>query len=353
MAVNRPEYLAGQVEVTSKCFQACLGCDSWREDLKGQSSGEWTLQQLRHFVTDLRTSFPNFHHLSLTGGDPQAWEPLEEFLEWRSVDAGSVRIQLNTALTQPVANIPLWRNTIDDFRVSLDGVTEETYNRIRGKRRPEVVNGKRTYVEGAATTPEAVIERMIRLQHPRLTTNTTVFHENVHEARTILLRLIKAAKDEGLLIRKAHFMAAIGDRGPRDVLQHAFLEEWKALHELAASAPFETNIAESPLAVRQYLRDTREALDIPCYTGSISFHVKCNGDLYPCCLVGGEALETQKAFRIGNVHETPIKLLHAAYRPCRDYQDESKPCRSICQWKQLQVNAAGYWASKADVLAMP
>lgn len=353
MALHRPEYLAGQVEVTSRCFQACLGCDSWREDLKGSSTGEWTLQQLQKFTSDLLVDFPNFRHLSLTGGDPQAWPHLEEYLDWQFEYAGRIRIQLNTALTQPISNLMLWRNGIDDFRVSLDGITEATYNRIRGSKRPETVDGKRKYVDGAATTPEEVIQRMIELQHPRLTTNTTVFHENVHEAREILTRLIQAVRNEGLVIRKAHFMAAIGDRGPRDVLQHTFLEEWKALHALAATAPFETNVAESPLEVRQYLNGNPEAKRIPCYTGSISFHVKCNGDLYPCCLVGGEALETQKAFRIGNVHRESLKTLHGRYTPTCDYADPNKPCSSICQWKQLQVNAAGYWAMQADSLAMP
>lgn|SRR5574343_440938 len=351
LAALNPILLAGQVEVTSRCFQSCLGCDSWREDLAGTQTGEWSCYGLFDFVRQLRRFSPKFKHLSLTGGDPQAWPHLSEFLRLVRDEFPDLEIQLNTALTQDVVDRYVWKTAINDLRISLDGVTEAGYNAIRGKMRPVEKEGKRAYEKGAATTPEQVIRRMIELQHERLTTNTTIFHQNIQEARPILARLKRAVEEEGLLIRKAHFMAAIGDRGPKDVLQHSYLQEWRELYAMSRDVPFETNITESPLEVRKFLASGK-ADGIPCYAGGVSFHIKPNGDWYPCCLVGGEALETKEAFKMGNAKREPISEIMSRYKPKTDYASCDSPCKNICQWKQLQVNAAGHLAA-SKTLAMP
>ena len=35
LAVHKVGLVSAQLEVTSECFQACWGCDSWRDDASG------------------------------------------------------------------------------------------------------------------------------------------------------------------------------------------------------------------------------------------------------------------------------------------------------------------------------
>lgn len=345
-------YVAGQIEVTSKCFQHCLGCDSWREELAGVSAGEWSLQQLQRTASQL-LMHRNFEHLSLTGGDPQAWAPLDDFLDyWASVRKAfnyKADLQLNTALTQDLSEAQRlrWRTAVADLRVSLDGVTQGTYEKIRGRGMPR--KGERG-LPGNVTSPASVIQRMVELQHPGLTTNTTVFMENIHEVKDILRELNELYASGVLKIRKAHFLAVIGDRGG-DLNAKYFWQNWEELRAYAATLTLPTSVSENPHEVRRFLR-TIEAQDIKCWAGNLTFHAKCDGWVYPCCLVGGEALKTQQAFRLGNAWEEDINQICARYEPTAHYCDESKPCASICQWKQLQLNVAGHLAENRK-LAMP
>jgi hypothetical protein len=86
----------------------------------------------------------------------------------------------------------------------------------------------------------------------------------------------------------------------------------------------------------------------------MSFHAKANGDWYPCCLVGGEALATQKSFCLGNVHVEgyDLELLRKRYVPLAHYANSESICSKICQYKQLQVNIAAEHAEQLT-LAMP
>lgn len=355
-------YVAGQIEVTSRCFQSCTGCDSWREDVAGVQRGEWDIAELQRVVAQLVEEQPHvrFEHLTLTGGDPQAWKPLRTFLEWwrwaRRERAGDwPTLGLNTALTQDLdeAENDLWRDAVDDLRISLDGVDEGHYNAIRGTRVPSgstTATGAPKYKKGVATTPKDVLRRMCWLRHPGLTTNTTVFNQNVSHVPAILSRLDQLRTQGVLKIRKAHFLAVIGDRG---LLADQFWANWAQVREHAAGLALPSNFSENPAEVRAWLM-TPAAREVKCYAGGITFHVKANGDVYPCCLVGGEALKTQPDFVLGNVRglRDTMPEVQARYRARCDYADPNKPCREICQWKQLQINLAGHRMA-ANTLAMP
>lgn len=349
-------YIAGQIEVTSRCYQSCVGCDSWREDVSGVQRGEWTLSELQEVVIGL-VGMPDFEHLTLTGGDPQAWPHLSDFLRWweRTVSCVDRRITLgfNTALTRSLsaADLQLWRRVIDDLRISLDGVDEEIYNSIRGVKIPSgKINkaGAVVYKAGTATTPDEVLDRMCALEHPGLTTNTTVFNQNIDHVPKILETLLELYGDGRLKIRKAHFLAVIGDRG---LLADQFWNKWELLRTNARGLTLPTNFSENPARVREYLV-SGSADDVPCYASGVSFHIKANGDVYPCCLVGGEALKTQPDFIIGNAKKQTMRQIHSKIIRSRDYENPNKPCRNICQWKQFQINLAGHRMAN-QVLAMP
>jgi radical SAM protein with 4Fe4S-binding SPASM domain len=110
-----------------------------------------------------------------------------------------------------------------------------------------------------------------------------------------------------------------------------------------------TSFAEDPFVVRLQ-HDLR---DVPCYIGASTFHIKSNGDLYPCCLVGGEAIGTRKEYKLGNVWGTSLEeLWHQHSIPKYNYAVDIDFCRNNCFWKQLALNVETDKASKY-CLSMP
>lgn len=341
---TRPSNLvAGQVELTSKCYQKCAMCESWRDDLSGVVRGTWPLAQLQELCCEL-SDYPHFEHLSLTGGDPQHWPHLTEFLVWfgeqKARRGGSCEfaLQINTALTQDMTPEVrgIWRRVVRDVRVSLDAATPRTYQVMRGDKRD----------------PVEIVERMVGLDHPRLATNTCVTTRNIHEVHAIL-ELLQGAfgpRVHAPTLRKAMFLAVIGDR---DAGGEAFWEQYREFASLSPAAfpSIPTSFSEDVAGVRAFLASP-DAAELKCYAGNSTFHVKANGDWYPCCLTGGEAIETHPEFKMGNYFKDPLWKICLNHKTEAHYGCADKPCAKICQWKQLQLNLA---ASEADgsILAMP
>jgi len=276
-----------------------------------------------------------FEHLSLTGGDPQKWILLEEFLAWFLEREFPFDLQISTALTQDIAESELWRDAISDVRVSLDAATNSTYLKIRGDRN---------------TNPKGVLKRIRKLGHPNLSTLTTVFPENIHEMFEIAAHLDDLLHS-GTPIRKVMFLPVLGPRAKEQ--EKEFWDKWNEEScRIKEVLPFlNTSFADKTSEVRDFC-ESPEAADIPCTIGNSFFHIKANGDYYPCCLVGGEALPSQEKYRLGNwFRDSNLQELAGRFLPTCHYH-EGSPCPAICQYKQLAMNLAVHEASKQKV-AMP
>ncbi len=338
------QLVAGQLELTSECFQKCRLCDSWREDQASRS--HWKLEEVKRLLSDL-AQYPSFQVLTLTGGDPQHWPYLQALLTWlpdfqkNIAGLGSnLIVRMNTALTQD-CDLEVWSQALDRVRVSLDAWTPATYKLMRGD----------------DTRPADVCVRIQSLIEAGVTvdTQTTVSKENVHEVAAITQGLQEFF---GNRLRKANFMLALGPRGTHTeetlrtfVLQRAAATA--ALDLINHGLRLSTSFIENPLWAEQQ-RMSSEMHNVPCSVRRGAFHLKANGDWFGCCLTGGEALPTQQHHCYGNYHQTKLESLHR-YGPDglpsgvgEYYGDEA--CRSVCQWKQLSINLA---ASNVTPLAIP
>lgn len=331
MAANKVGYIAGQMELTSDCSQRCAFCDSWRSHVKGTIRGTLSVFTINEILTQLNL-MPTFEHLSFTGGEPQDWKDpadpdfgFEQLLRIIALQNLKFSLQVNTTLIHHM-DANLWRRVLSRVRVSLDGIKRETYKRLRGDDRD----------------PEEIIARMEFLAHPGLATMTCVSDGNIDEVPAIIKRLNKMQTPP----RKAMFLAVLG----ADV-KPGFWEKYKELKKVE-SPNVQTSFQEDVVAVRAFC-DSIEAERIPCYAGGITFHIKCNGDVYPCCLVGGEAIKTQEHMKLGNITQgdTTLASIHKKYKALCFYHKGS-PCSQVCQWKQLHVNRIAH-TSKKVTLTMP
>ena len=284
--------------------------------------------------------FPSFEHLSFTGGDPQAWGPLHDFMGWWLETTMPFKLQISTALARPITDAAFWRAAIEDVRVSFDAVDPLIYAKRRGDR---------------TNTPGDILDRMRKLKHARLSTITTVGPDNIENMPATIYALRRLAED--VPFRKAMFLPVLGPKGVGGHEQ--FWEQWEDIREVAATTGLPTSFAENPLVIR---KEIEAAPETRCWAERMSFHLKPNGDLFPCCLIGGEALPTQYLAHYGNVHELTLETIYAGFREkCQDPEDELPPqryedcecgCKDICQFKQFQLNLACENASRVR-LAMP
>jgi radical SAM protein with 4Fe4S-binding SPASM domain len=172
---------------------------------------------------------------------------------------------------------------------------------------------------------------------------TCVSQKNLSEIPKILKRLAQMKNPP----RKVMFLPVLGTSGALDRKLYENTVEKQA--SLLKRLPFQTNFVES---VSTLLKE-QDIEWVPCYVGRISFHIKANGDLFPCCLIGGEAVTTQQAYRLGNVHCNPLEQIRKNNMALpRHYLDKNSICRKVCQWKQMALNKEAFESEKFK-LSMP
>lgn len=335
IALNGIGVIAGQVELTSDCFQRCRGCESWRDHATGAHKGLMSLEQLQTLTKDLNAD-ACFEHLSLTGGDPQAWPYLNEYFAWveRSFPDRNWGLQISTALAQDLSeqDMTWWRGSVRNLRVSLDAVDPSIYQKIRG-----VPQG-----------PALVLRRLQALKHPRLQTLTTVFPENLEHIPAI----VSALREAEIRIRKISFIPVLGPRATKD---EAY---WKTYSEIASHYKGDPQISLGVESMEQVeaWRESNEARSTPCWVGRSTFHMKFNGDIFPCCTVGGEALQTRREFVVGNYFEQqprPLRLILRDFRHKALSYGNMKACRELCQFKQCAFNAEAEHVARFTQITMP
>ena len=309
--LNATGYLGGQVEVTSRCYQRCAYCSSWRDPAH---LGSWSFYQMVELFEDLATT-PAFEHLTWTGGDPQAWEEFERTLLWVAEFPCRFALQITTPLSLPVSNPALWRQAFRDVRVSIDAATVDGYKRTRGVK----------------LDPLQILQNLEQLAHPRVATFTVVSPENLEEIPRLLELL------EPLPLRRRIFVPVWGVDLPA-----AYWEAYHTLRQRYAGREG-TNFGEGMAFNPEH----------KCWAGTAGFHLKSNGDVYPCPLVGGEAVATCPEFKLGNYFARPhLEPFRQLFMRRFASAESVASCVDICQYKQCQLNAIGQLAS-ATCLALP
>ena len=308
LAQYAPGYVCGQLELTSRCLQRCPMCASWRDSEPQGEMPMRTIVDLFHELNQLRT----FEHLSLTGGDPQCYP----FLEAVAKHPRKFQLQLTTAM---MAMPKPWYEHFDRIRVSFDAVDPLMHKAMRGVYRAFPTTALE-YLEGIDT---------------EVSTLTTVNEHNI-DAVPQILEFLTDYSFRNNRFRRAIFLLEIRDDLPQDVIDT--FQEYTLQSRMWN---LNTSFGESPIHAA-LMRNSALTRDCRCYVGDVSFHIKCNGDVYPCCLIGGEAIPTVTEMKIGNIGKEEIEGMFGlqwthTHRPANYYKNQPE-CRKVCQWKQVTFN---------------
>jgi len=299
-----PLYIAGQLELTSRCFQRCPMCSSWKE----KTSDVWNLPLLQRLWDDL-SSLSFFEHLALTGGDPQAFDLLERV----ACMPRCFRLQLTTALCKRPE--PWYVNCFDQIRISLDSVSPEIYKKVRGVvRDPEEIFGwlgefswkpqQISFLLTISTQPSPdLLETISRIMNFALP----------HEWFRRIIVMCRIPSSSEILGKYARLSSVV-------------------------LLPEKLSLAEDVAAVRK-LAVSPEASQWQCWASIAGFHMKADGSVYPCCLVGGEAIRTAKRFCLGSYAGSDIRSIYEkALRFSSKQCYQSITCQRVCQFKQMALN---------------
>ena len=320
--------ISGQIELTSLCDQACPGCWKKREFNRPQVL---PLEIVQGVLTYL--GMRGLETVTLSGGEPLAWPHLTDLLQWfqrcRGVGVALPKVFISTAFVHPLPQDirDLLCSQVSRIRVSLDALSPEVYTAMRGDKQH---------------TPERVLGDLAILNHPGLGTLTVICPTNLGEMLPLARRLSGFSQFHPL--RKVWFLKQM-DQG---VNSPEFERAWtETVNQIRQIPGLPTNLNGLDTFYQEIHFDAFKSL--PCRVGRFSFHLKANGDWYPCCLAGGEALKTRSALRVGNILEEDLKtVILRAHQPVWRVYD-ALGCQEICLKKQFTYNRLAEEAKNVSV----
>jgi len=341
LALHRRGYVSAQIELTSRCFQRCLSCFAKDADNKA----DWSLSDAKRLFNELAT-LPSFEHLTLTGGDPQAYAYLEDLLyHWDVVLGRPFRISMSTALM--VIPSPLTAR-LGMVRLSLDALSPEVYKLCRGVERD----------------PKELVNLLVGIGCP-CSALTCLSINNLDE----MLPLADYLVDQAL--RNPRFKnfkrwSVVPMLGATDEETEKLMEVYHSLEchmikvrSIYPSLPFVSALGTNRLKDfyhhRKYAKDYPK---IPCWSSYISCHIKADMKVYPCCLIGGEATAFSKGAVIGDLAVESLTNVYTRWtnsaierHPQMSMHDCAR-CREVCQIKQHSFNEEAEGVSNY-LLSMP
>ena len=269
------------IEITNHCNLRCETCTRTyldREPLKSLTYEEFVL---------IADQFPETQRVSLHGiGEPLINKQLPQMVQYLKARNIEVLINSNGTLLTPAWQKKIVESGLDEYHCSVDGATDETYARIRGKNLlPKVIAG----LQGLIQTKEK-----LKSDTPRISIWCVATQENLEELPDLIRLAARLGVPEVYLQRLVYFAQepeaqygmAQGELtlfGKDHIRQAEILAECESLSNqlgvrLSASG------ARDP---RSSLAAARPADFSPwqnCTRPWTTAYVTVNGNCLPCCI---------------------------------------------------------------------
>lgn len=271
-----------QVALTDSCFNRCIMCDHPSREQHKMGVDQW-LSKLNFFADR------GLESICYSGGDPMAYSGINAVMH-EHVKLGVEFGMTITGYVPRTVNMFLLAKA-KWIRCSLDAVTPEVYEKVRGK----------TPVHKVLESIEDMLAANVNVA-----LGITLHADNVAD----LPNVEKWASDRNITdIETHHIVPDSGERAMR------VPEKWNRKIE-----PFQN-----------------------CHAALYQLYIDAQGDVYPCCITAGDAQAQPQAYSLGNIWgatdwDLDIWPKVIAYSQL-NYRDLPPICRTCCIQRLSQINS--------------
>jgi MoaA/NifB/PqqE/SkfB family radical SAM enzyme len=313
------------LEPTSRCNEFCQQCP--RTLLSREDDRDLSFENFRYIVDQ----FPVLERVVLHGlGEPLLNPDVPQMIRYLKARGTYVLFNSNGIALTPKRGQTLIETGLDEYRLSMDGATRETYARIRGVDAfAKIWRNITTFIE---------MQQVQNARKPAVSLWFTAMRENLHE----LPGLIDLATESGIrevhLQRLVYFEEGLA-HSKQALFRRSTPEELELVHgceQTCAERGIAFTAAGSATPLASLVHDFGERPWSGCRRPYTLTYITSSGNVLSCCFApfGHKSVREYKEERVlGNIFQEPIEAIwHGErYQAFRRAFESSHPARHCAQ----------------------
>ncbi len=311
------------IEPTSRCNEFCQQCP--RTLLSREDDRDLTFEQFRYIVDQ----FPVLERVVLHGlGEPLLNKELPQMVRYLKERGTYVLFNSNGIVLTPKKGQALIDSGLDEYRLSMDGASRQTYARVRGVDAFEKIwRNVRAFI---------AMQKEQNVGKPAVSLWFTAMRENLHE----LPELIELAAENGVpevyLQRLVYFEQGLA-HSRQALFRRSTPEELdivRRAEQMCKERGIRFNAAGSATPVESLMRDFGERPWSGCRRPYTLTYITSSGNVLSCCFAPfghRSAKEYYEERVLGNIFQEPIEAIwhgprYEAFRRAFESEHPARHC---------------------------
>jgi MoaA/NifB/PqqE/SkfB family radical SAM enzyme len=311
------------IEPTSRCNEFCQQCP--RTLLSREDDRDLTFEQFRYIVDQ----FPVLERVVLHGlGEPLLNKELPQMVRYLKERGTYVLFNSNGIVLTPKKGQALIDFGLDEYRLSMDGASRQTYARVRGVDAFEKIwRNVRAFI---------AMQKEQNVGKPAVSLWFTAMRENLHE----LPELIELAAENGVpevyLQRLVYFEQGLA-HSRQALFRRSTPEELdivRRAEQMCKERGIRFNAAGSATPVESLMRDFGERPWSGCRRPYTLTYITSSGNVLSCCFAPfghRSAKEYYEERVLGNIFQEPIEAIwhgprYEAFRRAFESEHPARHC---------------------------